>query len=288
MWRRPGAPAPDADLEPRPEPTAPIGIERPSVTAADEAAGGWVRSDVGIVGDDTPTGELPAVADPTPVHGAPLPGRAARRRRPWWVWTRRVLLTVLGLSVLAAAYYGFTLYQVWSAGRHDQARAVDAIVVMGAANYDGRPSPLLQARLDHALELYTAKLARYIVVTGGKQPGDRFTEATASRRYLVKKGVPDTAILAEDTGRSSWQSLQAVSTLLRKRFTKPRVLIVTDPFHSLRCRLIAGEVGLRAYTSPTRTSPWGSSTQFKHSLKEAAGISVGRIIGFHRLWKVTG
>jgi len=262
------------------EPTAPIAISRPDAWPA-------VGSSV-FAADDTPTSELLPIGDPTPVHGAPMPGRAARRRRGWWVWTRRVLLSLLGVLALASAYYGVSLYQVWSVGRHDQARPVDAIVVMGAANYNGRPSPLLQARLDHALELYQSKEAAYIVVTGGKQPSDRYTEAAASRRYLVKHGVPDTAILSEESGHSTWQSLDGVSVLLHKRFAKPRVLIVTDPFHCLRSRLIAQEVRLTAYVSATRTSPWTASTQFHRSVKEAAGIAIGRIIGFHRLWKVTG
>ena len=184
-------------------------------------------------------------------------------------------LVVLALFVAGVAYYGVTLWQVWSTGHHDQARDVDAIVVMGAANYDGRPSPLLKARLDHALALYEEGLAPTIVVTGGKLEGDRFTEAEASRRYLVNQGVPDDAILSEDEGRSTWESLEGVAVLLGDKDIE-RVLIVTDPFHALRSRLIAQELGLTAYTSPTDSSPWGCGTQFKKSLKEAAGIAVGR------------
>ena len=181
-------------------------------------------------------------------------------------------------------YYGITLYQVWATGRSDQLRTVDAIVVMGAAQYDGRPSPLLQARLDHALALFKEDLAPVIVVTGGKRPGDRFTEASASRRYLRSKGVPNSAILAEDEGTSTWESLDGVAELLDARLEeRPSVLIVTDPFHSLRSRLIAQDHGLRAYTSATDTSPWGGGTQFRKSLKEAAGIAIGRIIGFSHI-----
>lgn len=286
MWRRPGEPGAADD-----EPTLPV-------TPVPAASGDGFPHPYPPAGGDGPTewepitNELPSVDDPTPVSGIPTVSRAARPRRAWVKWAIRSLFVIAGLAVLALVYYSVTLYQVWSTGRSDQSRAVDAIVVMGAAQYDGRPSPLLQARLDHALELFRADLAPVIVVTGGKQSGDRFTEASASRRYLRSKGVPNARILAEDKGRSTWQSLQGVSSLLQKRLgddeRQPTVLIVTDPFHSLRARLIAQELDLKAYVSPTRTSPWGGGTQFRKSLKEAAGIAVGRIIGFRRLWSVTG
>jgi hypothetical protein len=223
--------------------------------------------------------------DPTPVDGVPRVTRRARRRRRWIV---RTLLGVATALLLLVGYYGITLYQVWSTGHHRQNRAVDAIVVLGAAQYDGRPSPLLKARLDHAVELYEQQFAPVIVVTGGKQVGDRFTEASTSRKYLSQHGVPPSAILAEDQGHSTWQSLDGVAVLLAQRTKRPTVLLVTDPFHCLRAKLIAEELHLRAYVSATATSPWGSGTQFRKSLKEAAGIALGRVIGFHRLWKVTG
>jgi len=223
--------------------------------------------------------------DATPPEGVPRVARAARH--PKRRWLKRTILTLLALFLGGIVYYGVTLWQVWSTGQHDQARPVDAIVVMGAANYNGKPSPLLKARLDHALDLYNEGLAPIVVVTGGKLEGDRYTEAETSRRYLSDKGVPDEAIVAEEDGHSTWESLEGVADLLDERGLD-RVLIVTDPFHALRSRLIAQELGMTAYTSPTDTSPWGSGTQFRKSLKEAAGIAVGRIIGFHRLWNVTG
>jgi uncharacterized SAM-binding protein YcdF (DUF218 family) len=215
----------------------------------------------------------------------PTVSRRARRRRRYWL--RRTLFVLLALFLGGILYYGITLWQVWSTGQGDQARPVDAIVVMGAANYDGRPSPLLRARLDHAVALYEEGLAPEIIVTGGKLDGDRFTEAEASRRYLVDNGVPDEAILLESDGHSTWESLEGVAAIAADEGIE-RVLIVTDPYHSLRSRLIAQELGLTAYTSPTDTSPWGTGAQFRHSLKEAAGIAVGRVIGFERLWNVTG
>jgi len=126
-----------------------------------------------------------------------------------------------------------------------------------------------------------------VVVTGGNQPGDRFTEAEASADYLVDRGVDASSILQEDQGRSSWQSLETVAAMLDSIGVQ-RVLMVSDPYHSLRIRLMAEELGLTAYVSPTRTSPVQGATAFAKEIKEAAGISIGRIIGFDRLLSITG
>jgi uncharacterized SAM-binding protein YcdF (DUF218 family) len=194
---------------------------------------------------------------------------------------------VLAALVLGTLYYCVTLAQVWSTGNSDQARRVDAIVVLGAAQYDGRPSPQLQARLDHVVELWNRGLAAVVVVTGGNQPGDRFTEASASAAYLERKGVSADVILQESHGHSSWESLLGVSRLLKTRGLSS-VLLVSDPFHSLRIRLTAQELGLTAYVSPTRTSPVRGARAFAKEMKEALGISVARVIGFHRLFSLTG
>ena len=184
-------------------------------------------------------------------------------------------------------YYGVTLYQVHSTGLSDQVRPVDAIVVMGAAQYDGRPSPQLAARLDHAADLWAQGLAEVLVVTGGNQPGDRFTEAEASANYLIDRGVPADAILQENASHSTYASLEAVSAMLHQRGLF-RVLLVSDPFHSLRTRLTAQELGLVAYVSPTRTSPLRGKAEAAREFEEAAGISLGRLIGFKRLLSITG
>jgi uncharacterized SAM-binding protein YcdF (DUF218 family) len=230
---------------------------------------------------DTPPGGTAAVAlaDPTPVGGISI----VRGRR----WPRRLLVGGLAFMLLAISYYAVTLYQVHSTGRSDQARPVDAIVVMGAAQYDGRPSPQLAARLDHAADLWSVGMAKVMVVTGGNQPGDRFTEAEASANYLIERGVPAEVILQESRGHSSYASLDGVADLLHQRGLF-RVLLVSDPFHSLRSRLIAQELGLVAYVSPTRTSPVQGGTATAKEMEEAAGIAVGRIISFKRLLSLTG
>ncbi len=196
----------------------------------------------------------------------------------------RVLVIVVAC---AALYYLVNLVLVMSAARSDEARKVDAIVVLGAAQYDGRPSPQLAARLDHAVDLWNDGLAEHLMVTGGKMEGDRFTEAEASRRYLVDAGVPEAAILMEDAGRNTFDSLDAAADMLLADGLN-EVLLVTDPFHAKRSELIAEEVGLDAWSSPTPTSVVGSWTSARRQVLEAAGISVGRVIGFERLSGLTG
>ncbi len=193
---------------------------------------------------------------------------------------RLVKLAVLVAFVLVA-YLLFTFVQVWLASRRDEARPADAIVVLGAAQFNGVPSDILRARLDHAHDLYERELAPVIVVTGGKQPGDQFTEATASADYLLTKGVPDEDILREVDGTNSFESLASVSGFLKER-DMTTVLLVSDPFHSFRIDAISDELGLHGYTSPTRTSPIVGASAARHLLRETAAVAVGRLIGYRR------
>jgi uncharacterized SAM-binding protein YcdF (DUF218 family) len=233
---------------------------------------------------DFPTAEYPVVEPGGGPDVAADAGIAARRR---WTPISIAVRVVIVLVALALTYFVITVYQVWSTGRRDEARSVDAIVVLGAAQYDGRPSPQLAARLDHVVALWPRGLAPIVVVTGGKQPADRFTEAEASARYLVDRGVPEEVLLFENEGGSTYESLEGVADLLRDRGLRT-VLLVTDPFHALRSRLTAEELGLEAYVSPTGTSVVTGGSSFAKHLKEAAGVSFGRIIGFDRLRGLTG
>ena len=139
-------------------------------------------------------------------------------------------------------------------GARDRARISDAIVVLGAAQYVGRPSPVLRARLDHALELWQRGLAPRLIFTGGTGIGDTTSEAAVSRIYALRHGVPDTAILMENEGRTTRESLAAVSAIMRARQMRTAIL-VSDPFHMLRLRILSNQYGVDAYTSPTKTSP---------------------------------
>ena len=141
---------------------------------------------------------------------------------------------------------------IW--GARDGARASDTIVVLGAAQYVGRPSPVLRARLDHALELWERGMAPTLIFTGGMGNGDTTSEAAVSRVYALRHGVPDTAILMENEGRTTRESLAAVSEIMRARQMRTAIL-VSDPFHMLRLRILSTQYGVNAYTSPTKTSP---------------------------------
>jgi len=194
---------------------------------------------------------------------------------------RLVVKLMAGLVTVVLLYLGVTFVQVWTAARRDDARTAQAIVVLGAAQYNGQASPVLKARLDHAADLWHRHLAPVIVVTGGRQAGDTFTEATASANYLIAKGVPDANLLREVSGQSSWQSLAATATFLRNRDIN-RVLLVSDPFHSYRIRAIADELGLDGHSSPTRTSPIGGMEEIRYLLRETVAVALGRVIGFRR------
>jgi uncharacterized SAM-binding protein YcdF (DUF218 family) len=222
-------------------------------------------------------GEIAGIDDLVDFTGG-QPAADARRRRRWKI-VRRSLLAV---AVVVAGYYAVTLVHVYRTGRSDQARPVDAVVVMGAAQYDGRPSPQLGARLDHVVTLYREGVAPTIVVTGGKQAGDRFTEAESSAQYLVERGVPMSAILMETSGRTTYESIANAADLLDERGLST-VLVVTDPYHALRSRLIAEDVGLTAYVSPTPTSVVRGSNAVRRHVAEAGAVALGRIIGFDRI-----
>ena len=197
---------------------------------------------------------------------------------------RLAVIALKGTAVLLAvvvAYVGVTFVQVWLASRDDGAHKAQAIVVFGAAQYNGRPSSVLKARLDHAAALFHQGYSPVVVVTGGRQPGDRFTEATASADYLHTKGVPDGDILREVSGHSSWQSLASAAAFLKARHIT-HVLLVSDPFHSLRITAMASELGLDGHASPTRTSPIGGFTGAYYMGRETVAVAVGRIVGFRR------
>lgn len=167
----------------------------------------------------------------------------------------RDLTQLVGAALLGGILIvGYTTYRIWERGGRDDAQPADAIVVLGAAQYDGAPSPVFEARLQHAVELFHRGIAPVLVVTGGKLPGDRTTEAAAARAYALANGVPDEAILVEDAGRTTLESLTAVAALLRDRGLTSAVF-VSDRTHMLRVLRIAQDQGIAAFGSPTTTSP---------------------------------
>ncbi len=227
---------------------------------------------------------------------------------------RRRVLPRLALAVLlggALAWLG-ALVAVVAAASRDRARPAAAIIVMGAAQYDGRPSPVLRARLDHAVALWHRGLAPRLIVTGGRRAGDRTSEAATGRRYAVAHGVPDSAILMESEGRTTSESMRAAAVLMTElertaaaradstagpiagraraalreeahgevaapSAASPRTaILVSDPFHMLRLRMLARRYGIVAYTSPTRTSPISAhrTAAWGYILRESVKIPV--------------
>lgn len=203
-----------------------------------------------------------------------------RTRRGW-------LLVPLVLAGLGLTYYLFTLGQVVRTGGEHEAGPSDAILVMGAAQYDGRPSPQLAARLDHVVTLWGDGVAPLVVVTGGNQPGDRFTEAEASTRYLADAGVPVDAIVEVGAGSSTIESVEAAAPVMRAVGVES-VALVTDPYHALRSRLIVEAEGFDVDVAVTPTSVVTGGSEWRRRLGEAAGVAIGRIIGFDRLSDLTG
>ena len=198
-------------------------------------------------------------------------------------WHRSVQLrkflaiALLSIILLSLSYLLIVFFQVWLNSARDQARPVDAIVVLGAAQWDGVPSPVLEARLEKALQLYEEGLSPIIVTTGSKQIGDRFTEAYAGLTYLLERSVPESSILVVVDGRNTFESLSATANVLTDRGIGNKVILVSDPYHALRAKEIAREVGLQAWFSPTDLS-----SSFSQLIRETAGTSVGRIIGFRK------
>jgi uncharacterized SAM-binding protein YcdF (DUF218 family) len=192
----------------------------------------------------------------------------------------RALILRWGARLLAVAALGYALLiaRVWWVSRLDQLEAADAIVVLGAAQYNGRPSPVLKARLDHAVELYRLGLAPAVVVTGGIGPGDRMSEATVGDRYLRSRGIPDSAIVVRPDGRTTEESMRSVAEWMQDR-DEGRVLLVSDPFHMARLRLEARRARLIAFTSPTRTSPIapGSRAELGYFAWEALKLPVATV-----------
>lgn len=199
-----------------------------------------------------------------------------------------VLKVVAVLAALVFTYLAVTFVQVWMSSHRDDPRPSDAIIVLGAAQYNGKPSPVLQARLDHAIDLYRDGIAPIVVVTGGRQSGDRVTEAKASADYLIARGVPDSAIRREVQGGDTWESLAAASRFL-DRDGAHEVVLVSDPYHGHRVAAIASEAGLDPVgVSPQTEVVAGGVDAARALARETAGVALGRIVGFRRLASYVG
>jgi vancomycin permeability regulator SanA len=261
------------------------------------------RTDEWVAGEPSPAGE-PEPADPGP--GEPpadptrvdMPNRSRDDRRPSpegrpdllpydgdpdrprrtpWRWIRRTILLLIALVVatpLAAAGY------VWYVAREDVRTHSDAILVLGAAQFNGTPGDVLEWRLRHALSLYKDGVAKHIVTVGGNQPGDNYTEAGSGKAWLNQHGVPADRLVAVRTGNDTLQSMVAAGREFRKLHWHTAV-IVTDPPHALRSRTMARANGIQAVTSPTRSGPtvYSRDTQVHYIARETGGYLYFQLIG---------
>ena len=193
-------------------------------------------------------------------------------------WALRIGFLFLAAVVL---YFGVTLVQVWLTSRQYDPHPAGAILVMGAAQYNGRPSPDLKARLNQAVMLYREGYAHLLVVTGGKQPGDLYTEAQSGAMYLERMGVPKADIL-QAGGDTTYQNIADAQPALAARNVKV-ILVTTDPFHEDRSVAIASTLSLSPSPTPTQSSPITGWSTVPYFVKETVGVGLGRIIGYNHL-----
>lgn len=202
-------------------------------------------------------------------------------------FVRSAFVLTIGVFLALASYVGIAAVSLTWAGTHHDSNTVDAIVVMGAAQYDGVPSPLLASRLQHALALWKQKQAPVIAVTGGKRPRDRFTEGDTSRRWLTDRGVPAANIIVESIGHSTWESIENLAPLLNN-VNVHSVVVVSSSWHVQRAELSLEELGFRAHSSASPDGVLSGSSEKSKLIREIAGVSLGRVIGFGILFDITG
>lgn len=241
--------------------------ERPLTVEPDAAAESHLAADTHRV---TRTGQAPDAAPP-------------RRRLAWlrvsiWTWLARLVAVAVTAVVVTVAV---TAFAVWWVARQDSHPRSDVLIVLGASQYNGRPSEVFAARLDHARDLYREGVAPRIITVGGARVGDAYTEAEAGADYLAARGVPRSALVVVGQGADTLLSLRAAATVMNEHRWRGAVL-VTDPWHSLRSRQMALDLHIVAHTSPDRTGPvmHGRTTEIRYIARETAAYLFYRL--FHR------
>ncbi len=233
--------------------------------------GGWPEPDAAARTRAFSRADYPdlGAADDEPPSAPPRRPVLTHPRRRRFRIRRLVALIALIAFLVPAASWGW----VWHTARQDERPSSDAIVVLGASQYNGRPSPIFEARLQHAAELYQAGVAPVIVTVGGNQPGDNYTEGGSGRDWLIQVGVPAEQLVAIGEGSDTLRSFEAVAHVFQQREWESAV-IVSDPWHSLRSRQIAGDLGIEAATSPARSGPavQERETQLWYITRETASL----------------
>ncbi len=200
----------------------------------------------------------------------------------------KIVARIIGLFLVAMVlYFAVTFIQIWWRGHEHTTQSAQAILVFGTTEDNGTPSPELRARLDQALDLFRHHRAPWMVVTGGRRPGDVYTEAGVSATYLENHGVPNDEII-KGSGSDTWENVESVVATLRRHHITT-VITVTDPFHEYRAMAIASAQGLTPFPSPVRNSPTIKHQLWRYYLKETLEVGVGRVIGYGRLssWTTT-
>lgn len=177
---------------------------------------------------------------------------------------RRLAIFIILLCIMVFVAFAAMFFLIYSTAAQDTKSFADAIVVLGAAQYDGTPSPVFQSRLDHAHSLYAQKRAPLIIVSGGKLPKDSYSEAISGKKYLLEKGIPDSAILIDENSFSTKHNLARVKDIADEKGIIT-IIIISDPFHIYRSLIIAKDLGLTAEASPTRSSPINNNPRLEFS-----------------------
>ncbi len=187
-------------------------------------------------------------------------------------------ILLVGVFIALTAYSGYIYREIRNSAVRDEAQPADAIVVLGAAQYNGRPSPVFKARLDHALGLFEKGYAHAIITTGGFGPDPKFSEAHVGTQYLIQHGVDPTMIVTEQGSVTTNDSIRAVTGLLHAKHWNT-ALVVSDGFHLYRLKRMFEDNGISAYTSPAPNSPieGGSSQKFFYSLREVLLFTAYRL-----------
>lgn len=203
----------------------------------------------------------------------------AERSSPVLAALRRAgVRAVIGTVLIAALIVGGTLFRVWQVARTDDRSPADFILVLGAAQYNGDPSPVLSSRLDHAARLWRADVAAVIVTVGGRRAGDNYSEGEAGRSYLLSYGIPAEAVVAVGKGRDTLRSVAVAADVARRKGWDSAV-IVSDPWHSFRARAMARDAGLDVTVSPTRSGPIVATREIqgRSMLRETAAMLYYRL-----------